>query len=320
MSMPRRTSMSRICFGLLLVCGHLVTGAAVPPEIRVRLIDIETGIPAKGLSVELDSGIGKEVHSKSAVPPSAVPTAWIPRTSTGPPTSIDGVTRFSVPNRGGFGLKIGEISLIKVAAIYSDGVDARYVSCADKAVFRTEEVLRHGITVRNLDPWCPNKKAPDQVQAAPVRYRKGIPAAEIRLRLIDIETGKPAKGLYVRVRQVGVPRGVDVPTSVDGMVRFSVPTLSSPSREIRDTGLFIGVPDLAYRSSERYASCSVQMSFRTDEVLRYGVTGKDVNPLCPSTKTLDEVEARPGEIVVFVLPRPWWEWFKKTFLLNLFKD
>ena len=80
-----------------------------------------------------------------------------------------------------------------------------YVSCADQAIFRTEEVLKYGNTVKNLDPWCPNKKAPAHIQATPgdivmfVRSMKGMPTAEISVRLIEIETGKPAKGLYVVV-------------------------------------------------------------------------------------------------------------------------
>jgi hypothetical protein len=200
--------------------------------------------------------------------------------------------------------------MIKVAAIYSDGVDARYVSCADKAVFRTEEVLKYGVTMKNLDPWCPDKKAPGQVQAAPgeivmfVRSMKGMPAAEIRVRLIDIETGKPAKDLYVEVRRIRVP------TSVDGVARFSVPAPSS--REIRDIGP-IFVSSSVYPSSERYASCSGSAWFQTEEVLRYGVMGKNLAPWCPGKKALDEVEATPGEIVMFVRPFTWRERIKHWF-------
>jgi hypothetical protein len=232
--------------------------------------------------------------------------------------------------RYGSGLKIGEISMFKVVGIYSGGVDAstgaRYVSCADQAVFRTDDVLKYGITVKNLDPGCPNKKVPGQVRASPgeivmfVRVMKGMPTAEIHVRFVDIETGKPAKGLYVRWRKGVGGRDFDFPTSVDGMVAFAVPAPSSPSREIRDIGLSIGVPELAYRSTECYYPCSVQNSFQTEEVLRHGVTVKETAPWCPDKKALDEVEARPGEIVMFLRPFTWWEWFKRTFLFNLFQD
>ena len=106
--MWNRTSMNRICFGLLLVCGHLVTGAPVRQGIRVRLIDIETGKPAEGLYVDLIGGKGKEARPKPTVPPSAVPTAWDTQTDTTAPTSIDGVTP-AIAYYHGFGLKAGEI-------------------------------------------------------------------------------------------------------------------------------------------------------------------------------------------------------------------
>src|SRR5690349_14871811 len=107
----RRMSPNRI--GLLLVCGYLVMGAAVPQEIQVRLIDIETAKPVQGLYVDLIGGIGQEAQSKPAVPASAVPTIWNTRTDTLRPTSFDGVTRSGMYHRYGSGLKIGEISMMK---------------------------------------------------------------------------------------------------------------------------------------------------------------------------------------------------------------
>jgi len=314
--------MSRHCVGLLLVFGHLATGVAVGQEIRVRLIDIETSNPAKGLYVEMGAGRGKEALSKPAVPPSAVPTSWFPQPeSTGSRTSIDGLARFSAPH--GL-LKIGEISMIKVVAIYSDGVDTRYVSCSDKAVFRTEEVLKYGVTVKNLGPWCTPTKGLDQVQAAPgdivmfVRSMKGMPAAEIRVRLIDIETSKPVKGLEVLLRGFRSADSADLrlPTSVDGVARFSVPAPSS--REIRDIGpLFVMGPSSTNDSDQPYAQCGDNPRWlQTEEVVRHGVTANNVktlNPECRNKKALDEVAAAPGEIVMFVRHWTWREritnWF-----------
>jgi hypothetical protein len=333
--------MSRICFGLLLVCGNFVTGAPVPREIHVRLIDIETGKPAEGLYVDLIGGKGKEARSKPPVPPSAVPTAWQTRTDTTAPTSIDGVTPAIVYYRDGFGLKTGEVSMFKVVGIYSDVVDGstggRYVSCADQAIFRTDEVLKYGSTVKNLDPWCPNKKAPAQVQAAPgelvmfVRSMKGMPAAEIRVRVIEIDTLKPVKGLYVEAGQVvptsygrlgAVPnsnvKAVRVPTSVDGVAHFSVPAPSS--REIRDTGYFM-VTAIVFPSDEHWCtlSYSVGEGGTIEEVLKYGskpvvrlVDSRGCNSVSRYLE-LEEVEAAPGEIVAFVRHLTWWErihnWF-----------
>jgi len=293
---------------------------AVAQEIRVRLIDIETSNPAKELYVELGAGRGKEALSKPTVLPSAVPTSWFPQTeSPGSRTSIDGVARFGAP-RGV--LKIGEISMIKVVAIYSDGVDTRYVSCADKAVFRTEEVLKYGVTVKNLGPWCTPNNGLGQVQAAPgdivmfVRSMKGMPAAEIRVRLIDIETSKPVKGLDVLLRGFRSDSAdLHLPTSVDGVARFGVPAPSS--REIRDIGpLFVMAPRSTGDSDQPYAACEGPLWLQTEEVVRHGITANNVktlSPECANKKALDEAEAAPGEIVMFVRHWTWRErithWF-----------
>lgn len=307
----------------------------------MRLIDIETGKPAEDLYVDLIGGIGKEAQSKPRVPPSAVPTAWHTRTDTTPPTSIDGVTPAIVYYRDGFGLKVDEISMFKVVGIYSSVVDAstgsRYVSCADQAIFRTEEVLKYGSTVTNLDPWCPNKKVPAQVQAAPgeivmfVHSMKGMPAAEIRVRVIEIDTLRPAKGLYVEAGQVRVPTSyglfgtaanskvkaepVRVPTSVDGVAHFRVPAPSS--REIRDTGYF-RVTAIVFPSDEHWCTLSYSMGKggTIEEVLEHGskpvprVGSRGCNSV---SRYWEEVEAAPGEIVAFVRRLTWWErihnWF-----------
>jgi len=310
----------------------------------VRLIDIDTGKPAEGLYVDLIGGKGKEARPKPTVPPSAMPTAWDTQTDTTAPTSIDGVTP-AIAYYHGFGLKAGEISMFKVAGIYSSVVDpstgSRYVSCADQAIFRTEEVLKYGSTVKNLDPWCPNKKAPAQVQAAPgeivmfVRSIKGMPAAEIRVRVVEIDTGKPAKGIYVAAGQVRVPTSwllghvanssvkaehVRISTSVDGVAHFSVPAPSS--REIRDTGYF-GVTDIVFPSDAHYISCSGwsggkrSQGDKIEEVLSDGVKGRAISGSrgCPYVYPYwFEVEAAPGEIVGFVRRLTWWERFHNWFV------
>jgi hypothetical protein len=56
--------MSWVCFGLLLVCGHFMTGAAVAEEVRVRVINVTTGKPVQGLDVGLAFVQGEELRVK----------------------------------------------------------------------------------------------------------------------------------------------------------------------------------------------------------------------------------------------------------------
>jgi hypothetical protein len=302
---------------------------AVAQEIRVRLIDIETGRPAKSQYVELVFGKGK---LKPTVSPSVVATAGV--SHVGVLTGDDGVAGFSVPAR--VSLESGEISVVRVhAANYSSLLeDGRYVSCADEALLQTEEVLRSGITVKNVSPWCRDKKAPG-VKATPgeiivfVRSLAAMAGAEIRVRLIDIETGKPVKGQPVEVTAVkgrevqlkpAVPPSimqtswapqsrVRVPTSIDGVARVRVP--APESRDTRDINL-ISVHAAGYP----IISCASESQFRTQEILRYGITAKETMSWCPDKKALDEVEARPGELVIFVRSLTWRErirhWFSDS--------
>ena len=142
--------MSRNCFGLLLVCGHLATGVAVAQEIRVRLIDIETSKPVKGLEVLL-----RGFRSDSA--------------DLHLPTSVDGVARFTVPAPSA--REIRDIGPLYVMAPRSTGdSDQPYAACEGTRWFQTEEVVRHGITANNvktLSPECANKNTLDEVEAAP---------------------------------------------------------------------------------------------------------------------------------------------------------
>jgi hypothetical protein len=154
------------CFGLVLVCGHPVTGAAVPQEIHVRLIDIETGKPVKGEKVELTAGKGKEVASKPIPPRGVIPMSTVPESRVVMPTSIDGVARFHVP--APVSRDISEVSLIRLQApVYGQsGESLRYFSCSYENWFRTEEVLRYGVVARKT-MGCLITKALVEVEATP---------------------------------------------------------------------------------------------------------------------------------------------------------
>jgi hypothetical protein len=326
--------MNRICFGLLLVCGHLVTGVAVAQEIRVRLVDIESGKPAKYQPLHLSIEKGKEVRSKPGAPPSLVPTGSVSDSSTG--TDADGIAHFDPP--GPVPRLSREISLIKFytnITAYPKANESRYVSCAaGDVLLRAEEVLKAGAILKNMNLWCSDKKARDEVKATPgeivmfVRSLTGMPSKEIRVRVIDIETGKPAKDVDMDLslaiggeNRPGVPESLGirytasnsrlrVPTPRDGVVRYNVPAeLSEKAGEI---GL-IRVSSAGFPSNKRYVSCDYGQIFRIDEVLKHGVTVKKISPWCPDTKALDEVNAAPGEIVTFVRSWTWRERIRHFF-------
>src|SRR5439155_4705905 len=106
-------------------------------------------------------------------------------------------------------------------------------------------------------------------------------------------------------------RDLHLLTSVDGVVRFTVPAPSS--REIRDIGHFwVMAPSSTGDSDQPYAACAgggIQW-FQTEEVVRHGITANNVKtltPECTNKKALDEGEAAPGEIVMFVRHWTWRE-------------
>jgi hypothetical protein len=64
---------SLACLGLMLACGHLVTGVAVADEVSVRVMNVITGKPVQGVDVQLEFSTRYKA-----------------------PTSTDGVARFNV--------------------------------------------------------------------------------------------------------------------------------------------------------------------------------------------------------------------------------
>jgi hypothetical protein len=313
--------MNRICFRLLLVCGHLVTGVVVAQDIRVRLIDIESGQPAKYQVLHLSTGTGKEVRSKPGAPPSLVPTGSVSQPSVA--TGTDGFAHFDPPAAV---LRLSrEISLVKLSTSISAGREDnenRYVSCAagDDVLLRAEEVMRAGTILKNMNLWCSDKKIRDEVKATSgeivmfVRSLTGMPSKEIRVRVIDIETGRPVKDvdmeLSLAIGSWARNSILQAPTPRDGIVRYNVPaTLSEKAGGI---GL-IRVSSAGFPSSNRFISCADEASFRIDEVLKHGVTTKKISPWCPDATALDKVNAAPGEIVTFVRPFTWRERIRHFF-------
>jgi len=166
-----------------------------------------------------------------------------------------------------------------------------------------------------------------------VRSLAGMPSKEIRVRVIDIETGKPAKDVDMELSLViggeaspGNPASLmgrswasnsrlRIPTPRDGIVRYGVPVaLSENAGSGKAGGMgLISVYSAGFPSSHRYVSCDYEQMFRIDDVLKHGVTVKKISPWCPDTKELDMVKAAPGEIVTFVRQWTWRERIRRFF-------
>ena len=68
---PRRSDIRRgwslACLGLVLTCGHLVTGVAVADEVRVRAISAMTGKPVQVVDGVLEFRQGEELRFRPQV-------------------------------------------------------------------------------------------------------------------------------------------------------------------------------------------------------------------------------------------------------------
>jgi len=130
-----------------------------------------------------------------------------------------------------------------------------------------------------------------------VLHDEVIPAKEIIVHLVEGNSGNPAKDQYV-VLFAGDPRdprrrapSMVKSTSADGRVHFS---LSEP------------LPDEIWIDPgyQRFITCSEGGFYRTADVLKSGITGKNT---CRGKKALEEVMAKPGEIVIYVRRLTFWE-------------
>jgi hypothetical protein len=121
-------------------------------------------------------------------------------------------------------------------------------------------------------------------------------AEDIRIRLVNAQTGEPEKGL----QSIGLYPGRDQSgflretTDMNGIAVFRLP---SPLVEWVT----------ASESSRTLYQCSPYQknTFKTAEILRRGVIALNV---CDAKgKLKGEVEAKPGEVIVFPRPLHWWE-------------
>jgi len=133
-------------------------------------------------------------------------------------------------------------------------------------------------------------------------------AEDVTIRLVDVNSGAGERSCYVQLflgdTRSGAGHTNFVQTSADGRARFS---LSEP------------LPKTVWASVETPDACASPCAYMgvlsVEEILRTGVMMKlpgDVNtkgvPYCtPNYKKLEEITAKPGEILVFVRKLSWLE-------------
>jgi hypothetical protein len=140
---------------------------------------------------------------------------------------------------------------------------------------------------------------------SPLLCARAASAEDIVVRLINVNSGAGERNCEVLIflgDPIGEPRPGHtgfVRTSADGRARFSL-TEPMPSR------VYVDVPE---------GDCPLVGSpsglFSVDEILRTGVTtflSRDpiVRYCRPNFKKLEEITAKPGEVLIFVCELPWY--------------
>jgi hypothetical protein len=123
----------------------------------------------------------------------------------------------------------------------------------------------------------------------------GICSAQetITVRIVDSRDARPIKGQRIwlqyyphdernieRVHKVSTPQGMAI---------FQLPQ-SKPEKVF----ISLGLGD---------TSCSGQGEFKTEELLKNGVT---LAGNCPLNKSVSGLSAKPGEVILFARPQSWW--------------
>jgi hypothetical protein len=121
-------------------------------------------------------------------------------------------------------------------------------------------------------------------------------SADIRVRLVNTEDGKPMKGQPI-ILYLGRDHSAHLEqrTDGDGVAAFH---LTDPATDWLTPG------DASYGihyNCSPYQKCT----FPTAEVLQRGVVA--LNVCSPRDKLKGKVAAKPGEIVIFARPLHWWE-------------
>ena len=138
----------------------------------------------------------------------------------------------------------------------------------------------------------------------------GLPAfaADVVIRLVDVNSGAGARNCYAQLSWGDLRSGEShtsfVQTSGDGRAHFTLPNPLP-----KTVWLGVETPD------DCAWPCAFPGPFAVDEVLRAGFTMKlpgDVDtkgvPICsPNYKKVEEITAKPGEILIFVRKPSWLE-------------
>jgi len=121
-------------------------------------------------------------------------------------------------------------------------------------------------------------------------------AEDIRVRLVNGQTGEPVRGPQPVVLYLGRNHSafLDGTTDIDGVAVFHLP---DPLAEWITAG----------QDSQILYHCSPYQknTFKTAEILSRGVIALNV---CDSKgKLKGKVDAKPGDLVIFARPLHWWE-------------
>ncbi|MGA9543475.1 MAG: hypothetical protein WBQ85_07895 [Candidatus Sulfotelmatobacter sp.] len=116
-------------------------------------------------------------------------------------------------------------------------------------------------------------------------------AQDITIRLVDFRNGKPLRGRMVDVMYAGSNHHVQrfpFKTNDEGVARFSVP--SPPPVDI-------------WFSASAWLCGAGRSSFHPDDLNLHGAVQQGE---CKLGKSVAQPQVRPGEVILFARPAPWW--------------
>jgi hypothetical protein len=121
-------------------------------------------------------------------------------------------------------------------------------------------------------------------------------AQEITVRLVDFRNGKPLRERMVDVMYADSDHRVQtllsLKTNDEGVAQFTVP--SPPPADLWFSGHAASSPWL----------CGAGMSsFRPDELNMHGAVQRGE---CKLGKSVTQPQVKPGEVILFARPVPWW--------------
>jgi hypothetical protein len=133
----------------------------------------------------------------------------------------------------------------------------------------------------------------------------------IRVRIINDRDGKPVTDALVSLRWSNDPekfrnRGLDAKTDRNGIVRFEVPADAKYVRSAEGSGNF--------------RCYSLFTAYPLSQVISNGVVSPyQRDNRCGNDKHFKRVSAQPGEVVLCVHKRSWWDRFLDRTLGNIWE-